>query len=170
MNKNFVMHINAMEGMFPLGTGISRVRAIINLMKEQGGHAGISDIAEESDEDIDDLLPLIEACRLLGLVTVNKSDLKLTKKGKSLSFSNFSKTIREGLSNVEPFKSVILVLGDGEVNTKDLFDTLRTKGIAFHEDDSASDQMLRRLLIRWGVRSKLLSYNIENDSWKLGKA
>jgi NitT/TauT family transport system ATP-binding protein len=154
-----------MEGMFPLGTGISRVRAIISIVKERGGHAGMSDLAEESEEDIDDLLPLIEACKLLGLVTVNKSELKLTRKGNALAFSNFSKTIREGLASTEPFKSVLLIVGDGKVSTADLLSTLRSKGISLHEDEIVNSQQMKKLLLRWGVRSKLLAYDIENDSW-----
>ena len=73
-----------MEGMFPLGTGVSRVRAIIGMLKQRGGSMSMSELAEESEEDIDDLLPLIDACKLLGLATIRKSTLQLTDKGRKL--------------------------------------------------------------------------------------
>ena len=155
-----------MEGMFPLGTGVSRVRAIIGMLKQRGGSMSMSELAEESEEDIDDLLPLIDACKLLGLATIRKSTLQLTDKGRKLTFSNFSKTIKDSLPALEPFKSTILILGDAEVPTKDLFTTLKSRGIVLHEDEAANDQMLKKLLIRWGVRSKLLTYDAENDAWR----
>ncbi len=155
-----------MEGMFPLGTGIGRVRAIIGILRQHKGRMSMSELATESEEDIDDLLPLIDACKLLGLTTIKKSALQLTDKGEKLTFSNFSKTMKDSLVSVEPFKSTIMILGDGEVQTKDLFTMLRAKGIVLHEDETVNDQMLKKLLIRWGVRSKLIVYNVENDTWR----
>lgn len=151
-----------------MDTGIGRVRGIISLVKQRNGQLEISELAEESDEDIDDLLPLIEACKLLGFVTVKNSKLKITEKGSKLTFSNFSKSIRDGLKNAEPFKSSLKVLDDSEVSTRDLFTVLKQKGIMLHTDEATNDLMMKKLLIRWGVRSKLMAYDSENDVWKKG--
>ncbi len=50
-----------MNGLFPPGPGISRVRGIVNIIKQNKGKIEISKLAEEAEEDIDDLLPQIEA-------------------------------------------------------------------------------------------------------------
>jgi NitT/TauT family transport system ATP-binding protein len=155
-----------MEGLFPLNTGISRVRGIINLVKQNKGRIEMSELAEESEEDIDDLLPLIEACKMLKFVTVDDSELKLTEKGARLTFSNFSKAIRESLVDVEPFKSTVRILDGKELQTDSLFSTLKSKGIILHGDDVTNDILMKKLLMRWGVRSKLIGYDSENDAWK----
>lgn len=154
-----------MEGVFPAGTGISRVRGIVSIIKQNKGHIEISKLAEEAEEDIDDLLPLIEACKLLGFAVVHESEVKLTEKGAKLTFSNFSKLINESLMEVEPFKSTIRIIDDKEINTQELFSTLKSRGIVLHGEDSVNEMMLKKLLMRWGVRAKLISYNQEDDLW-----
>ena len=154
-----------MEGLFPLGTGISRVRGIVSLIKQHKGRMEISELAEESEEDVDDLLPLIEACKLLKFVTVEDSVLRLTEKGAKLTFSNFSKSIKDGLDDVEPFKSMLKIVNERQITSAELFSKLRSRGIVFHGDEAANDIMLKRLLIRWGVRSKLIAYDPQNDVW-----
>ena len=158
-----------MEGLFPQGTGISRVRATVNLIKKNKGNIEMSKLAEESDEDIDDLLPIIEACKMLGFVVVSDSKLRLTERGSRLTFSNFSKLIREGLEEAEPFKSAIKILDQKEISTRELFSTLRGKRIMYHGDEGINDLLLRKVFIRWGVRSELLSYNTEKDTWAIRK-
>lgn len=155
-----------MDDLFPLNTGISRVRGIISLAKQNKGRIEISKLAEESEEDIDDLLPLIEACKLLGFATVDESELRLTDKGSQLTFSNFSRSIRTGLLNAEPFKSTIKILGDKEIPSSELFSKLKGRSIMVHGEESTNEALLRKLLIRWGVRAGLLSYDTDNDTWK----
>lgn len=157
----------SMDGVFPQATGISRIRGILNLLKENRGSMEMSELAEESDEQIDDLLPLIEACRMLGFVKVDDSKLRLTAKGAKINISNFSKYIREGLLGVEPFKTASKLLDDKELETSELFPALKRKGIMLHGEDATNDIMLRKLFIRWGVRSKLMSYNAQTDTWSM---
>ncbi len=155
-----------MDDLFPLNTGISRVRGIISLVKQNNGHMEMSELAEESEEDIDDLLPLIEACKLLGFVNVDESELRLTEKGAQLTFSNFSKSIKAGLVNVEPFKSTVKILGNKEIPSQELFSKLKSRSIVVHGEELTNEALLKKLLIRWGVRAGLLRYNVEEDTWK----
>ncbi|MHB1829878.1 MAG: AAA-associated domain-containing protein [Candidatus Micrarchaeaceae archaeon] len=155
-----------MDSLFPLNTGISRVRGIISLVKQSKGRIEMSELAEESEEDIDDLLPLIEACKLLGFVTVDESELRLTEKGAQLTFSNFSRSIKAGLVNVEPFKSTIKILDDKEIPSPELFSKLKSRSIIVHGEEWTNEALLKKLLIRWGVRAGLLRYNPDNDTWR----
>ncbi len=155
-----------MEDLFPLGTGIGRVRGIINIMKQNKGRMEMSRLAEESEEHIDDLLPLIEACKLLGFISIDDSEVMLTEAGSKLNFSNFSKSIHDRLSDVEPFKTALKIMDEREVSTEDLFSTLRERGVIVHGDDATNDMLLKKLFIRWGVRGKLMSYDPQADLWK----
>lgn len=155
--------------MFPLGPGISRVRGIVSIIKQNKGSIEISKLAEEAEEDIDDLLPLIEACKLLGFTVVDESEVKLTEKGAKLTFSNFSKLINESLIEVEPFKSTIRIIDGKKVTTSELFGNLKSRGVVLHGDDVTNEILLKKLLIRWGVRSKLINYDQEADLWSRRK-
>ena len=91
--------------------------------------------------------------------------MRLTEKGAKLTFSNFSKSIKDGLDDVEPFKSMLKIVNERQITSAELFSKLRSRGIVFHGDEAANDIMLKRLLIRWGVRSKLIAYDPQNDVW-----
>ena len=155
-----------MEGLFPLGTGISRVRGIIGIVKQHKGRIGMSKLAEESEEDVDDLLTLLEASKLLGLIAITRSDVKLTPRGEKLITGATRAIIRESLSKIEPFKSTIKALSGGSKTTPELLEYLRSKDV-YPEEGEHSSETLLKLLLAWGVRSKLLSYDEENETWVL---
>ena len=46
-----------------------------------GGQSGLADLAEELNFEIDDLLPLVDAAAMLGLVTIDDGELNLTDVG-----------------------------------------------------------------------------------------
>lgn len=157
-----------MPSTFPFGVGMSHVRGLIKIIRENGGSISISGLAEESEEDVDDLIPLIEACKLLGFVVVAKSDIKLTPKGTKISTPGVSSRaiIRESLPRIEPFKSTIKALSAGGRNTEELLAYLQSKKV-LPESSEISEQMLLDMLLTWGVRSRLLSYDQESNRWIL---
>jgi NitT/TauT family transport system ATP-binding protein len=156
-----------MGNLFPVEAGISQVRGIVRLIKENDGSMSISKLAEESEEDIDDLLPLIDACEILGFATVENSRIEITDRGKKLVTSGPLRTIRTSLVEIEPFKSVIKALGEGSMSTEELAVLLKSKRIVLHEDHSSNMAALRKVLRNWGVRTKLISYDEEEDRWSI---
>lgn len=155
-----------MASLFPSDVGMSHVRGVVKIIKENGGKISIHKLAEESEEDVDDLLPLLEASKLLGFITISKSDIKLTPKAAKLVGGSTRKIIRESLSGIEPFKSAIKALSGGSKTTTELFEYLKENKVFPREGDHSSETLLK-LLLSWGVRSKLLSYNEEEDAWIL---
>jgi hypothetical protein len=99
-------------------------------------------------------------------VVIDESKLKLTETGTKLTFSNFSKTIHDRLLDVEPFKSALKIMDEGEVSSPELFSNLKRRGIMVHGDDATNDLMLMKLFTRWGVRGKIMSYDPKTDSWR----
>ncbi len=148
---------------------MSQVRSVVRIIKEHNGEMTISKLAEESEEDVDDLLPLIEACELLGFAQIDDSDIKITQLGEKLTISGPNKIIRKSLEDVEPFKSTISVLSRGRKTTQELIDALRSREIELSEDQALNELMLRKMLRNWGTRVKLLLYDEEEDSWSLPK-
>ncbi len=154
-----------MRHIFPLVTETSKIRGIIGIIKQNGGSMELSSLAEEAEEHIDDLMPLVEASKLLGLATVEESMIKLTPLGDSLNLSNSLKLIREKLVEMEPFFSAIEILNKKPMSTDDLFEKLKDRGIALHGDKEANEILMKKMLMRLGVRTRIVYYDPEKDMW-----
>lgn len=157
-----------MSSLFPYVTELTKIRGILSIIKQSKGAIGLSELADEADEDIDDLLPLVEACNMLGFTKVDGSNIKLTAEGKKFTASNATRMVKERLATVEPFKSAIDVLKKDDLTTHDLLNRLRDKGIMLHGDEETNVILMKKVFLRLGVRTRLLHYDAENDTWSTG--
>lgn len=158
-----------MAKLFPLGTGISRMRGILKIIKENDDKMDLAKLAEESEIDIDSLLPLIEVCEMLGFTHTKDSKIKLTKEGEELNLRNMSKILRNKLEAIDPFKSAVELLSKGELTSDELFESMESKGILFHGEKAINNAMLKGLFVDWALRTKLMRYDPEKDVWSLPK-
>ena len=157
-----------MPNLFPVDAGITQMRGALKIVKDNGGSMGLAELADEAEEKIDDLFPVLDACKLLKFAEVKDGKVQLTKEGIGLNLSNMQKVIREKLAEIEPFKTVVVALRvENNVSTKKLLEVLGGSGILFFSDQRKSEEALRKILLKWGVRVKLLYYDQETDSWKL---
>ncbi len=144
------------------------MRGALKIVKDNGGSMGLAELADEAEEKIDDLFPVLDACKLLKFAEVKDGKVQLTKEGMSLSLGNMQKVIKEKLVEIEPFKTVVVALRvENNVSTKKLLEVLGGSGILFFSDQRKSEEALRKILLKWGVRVKMLYYDQETDSWKL---
>ncbi len=157
-----------MPNLFPVDAGITQMRGALKIVKDNGGTMGLAELADEPEEKIGDLFPVLDACKLLKFAEVKDGKVQLTKEGIGLNLSNMQKVIREKLAEIEPFKTVVVALRvENNVSTKKLLEVLSGSGILFFSDQRKSEEALRKILLKWGVRVKLLYYDQETDSWKL---
>ncbi len=157
-----------MPNLFPVDAGITQMRGALKIVKDNGGSMGLAELADEAEEKIDDLFPVLDACKLLKFAEVKDGKVQLTKEGMGLNLSNMQKVIKEKLAEIEPFKTVVVALRvENNVSTKKLLEVLGGSGILFFSDQRKSEEALRKILLKWGVRVKLLYYDQETDSWKL---
>ncbi len=152
---------------FPLNVGISEVRGVLEIIKDHGNELSISKLAEESEEDVDKIIPLLDVAEMLGFCSVESGIVKLTESGKSITLQNYATIISKMLIKIEPFKSIVEALNNKSLNTKELAEILKSKNIILLADEYNNIKILRTLLLKWGVRTKILSYNRENDLWSL---
>jgi len=142
---------------------------VLEILKKNGGALSLAKLADESEEEIDKLLPLLDAGELLGLCKVKNGVARLTEEGKKLKLSNITSMLSKKLKEIEPFNSVIDILSKKSLNTEEIAEELKSRDIILNADDITNIELLRNLLIRWGVRTKLLAYNKDLDSWSIGK-
>jgi NitT/TauT family transport system ATP-binding protein len=157
-----------MPNLFPMEAGITQMRGVLKIVKDNGGSMGIAELADEAEEEIDDLFPILDACQLLNLAKVDGGKIRLTESGKELSLKNMQKIIKEPLMEIEPFKTVLLAVKvDGHITTDKLTEVLKENNLAFYSSKHKFMEQLRRLLVKWAVRLNMLKYEQESDSWSL---
>ncbi len=160
-----------MVQIFPLVTETSKIRAVLSILKQNDGAIELSRLADETEEHIDDLLPLVEACKVLGFATVEGSEIRITAQGRKVTFNNSLKLIKQKLVGIEPFASALEMLkNEKELSSEALFSGLKSSGIYLHGEKELNDALMKRMFLRLGVRSKLLYYDSERDIWSLGAA
>ncbi len=158
-----------MHNLFPLVSETANIRGILEIIKESGGVIELSELADEAEIDIDFLMPLVEACDMLGFTDVDESEIKLTALGRKVNPGNMSKILRERLVKLEPFKSAISALTRSHLTTEELVQELSSKGITLDGHAETNFMNMKKLLLRIGVRAKLLEYDSENDTWAVLK-
>jgi hypothetical protein len=152
--------------LFPLDTGVSQIRGIIEIIKDHKGSIEMSKLAGEINEEIDSLFPLIDTCILLKLCTVKNGVVNLTKSGSNLATHNTKTVFAKALSKVEPFNSSLFIIKKNkEISTEDLAKALHKKGISFNTDEITNTELLKNLLLKWGVGNGLFSYSFDSDVW-----
>ncbi len=104
---------------------------------------------------------------MLGLVTISNGSIRITKSGLQMQTNNFQSMLRSYLVKLEPFKTARDALKHREhMGTRELSHYLRHRGVAFMTDEKQNEEMLRYILLKWGVRSGLFGYSIHSDSWR----
>ncbi len=155
-----------MDGkLFPLNTGVSQIRGIIEIIRDNKGSMDISKLADETNDEIDDLFPLIDTCVLLGICGVKNGVVRLTASGRTLATHNTREVFAKSLERVEPFKTAISIIRKREITTQDLAKQLHSKGVYYNTDTITNTELLKNLLLKWGVRNRLFAYNYDSDIW-----
>lgn len=155
--------------LFPYESGISEMRGVIMLIKNNNREhtMKVSDLLGHSHKRFDELDKIIQSCRMLGLATVENGRIRLTRSGAQLQFSNFRSVLGISLIRLEPFRTAKEALRHREhMSTKELSQYLRHRGVAFMTDEKQNEEILRAVLLRWGVRAGLFGYSVHLDRWR----
>ena len=57
------------------------IAGLLELLHDHGGRDDLYRLADELSMDVDDLLPIVEACTMLGLATLKEGDVEITPEG-----------------------------------------------------------------------------------------
>ncbi|MEM0094662.1 MAG: AAA-associated domain-containing protein [Candidatus Micrarchaeaceae archaeon] len=150
---------------FPVGPSIGQVRGVLKVLNENGGTMSIAQLADEINENIDNLLPLLDACELLDTIKVKGGMISVKEEGRKFDAKRFVENARSRLREIEPFRTVIAALSEHELATPELTEKIRKKGISFHADKITNEEIFKSLMLSWGVRAGIVRYNSERDTW-----
>ncbi len=160
-----------MNEIFPIDAKISFLRGVLSIIRENGGSASLSHITREALEGIDEIFPVIEAGKILGLITVDEGIVSLTDLAKNINHKELKKDLSELLKNVEPIKTLVEFLWKAhKASTEELFDVLLKKNLVTQINRDADIEKFRKEMIGLLVRTEICSYDSQKDSWKLSES
>ncbi|WP_194833523.1 nitrate/sulfonate/bicarbonate ABC transporter ATP-binding protein [Nocardia sp. XZ_19_369] len=143
---------------------VGGLAGLVELVYANGGRADLPDIADELNFEIDDLLPLVDAAEMLGLITVEDGDVLLTDIGSRFTTADiqeskriFAEQARHRAPLVRTICKGLAGSADGSLRAGFFLDLLRR---GFGPEDA------RRQLdiaIDWGRYAELYDYDTDSD-------
>ena len=137
---------------------------LIEIVVAHGGQTDLPDLADELSFDIDDLLPLVDAASMLGLLSVDGAQSFITDAGYAWHLAGIheSKTsfAELAVANAPLVRTIVRALENSDTGTlrADFFRDLLRRG--FNEAD-AERQLT--LAIDWGRYGELFDFDADTD-------
>ena len=132
----------------------------LEILADHGGHEDLHRLSHQLMLEADDLLPIVEACALLGFVSVAEGEAEITDMGRAVAAADIQKRkqlVRDALLAHVPLlcqmSSALQAKADGTMPLEFFQDLL---------DEHFSDDEARRQLetaIQWGRYAELFDYD-----------
>lgn len=147
---------------------VGATAGLLQILAAHGGQADRPGLARLLKFDSEDLAPLIDAAQMLGLVTVDDTDITLSDDGRSLAAGDidtaksiFARQAKARAPLVRAICNSLAATSDGTLSEDFFLDTLRS---GFSED-RAHQQL--NLAIDWGRYAELYEFDADTGQLKL---
>ena len=132
---------------------------LLEILRDAGGVADLADLADDLSLEVDDLLPLVDACLLLGFVSAHDGELRLTEDGRRFADADiqsskqlFARVALERVPLVRTIRNALARADDGALKEAFFSDLLRRQ----YSADEAHAQL--ETAIDWGRYGELYEY------------
>jgi len=154
----------------PLNTPIPEasvggMAGLVEMTAAAGGSADLTELADNLSFEVDDLLPLVDAAQMLGLLTINGVNVTLTQAGKDWASADVlqAKQIfaHQAVNRVPLVKTIYTALKgsqDGQLR-EDFFRDLLRRG---YTSSDAEEQLARA--IDWGRYGELYEHEAHTEN------
>src|SRR5271165_135595 len=149
---------------------VGAMAGLLQILAAHGGQADRPELARLLKFDSEDLAPLFDAAQMLGFVTVDDTNIKLTDDGRSLAAGDidtaksiFARQAKARAPLVRAICNNLEATSDGTLSEDFFLDTLRS---GFSED-RAHQQL--DLAIDWGRYAELYEFDADTGQLKLDR-
>jgi hypothetical protein len=144
---------------FPADVNPSQLAAFLKSVYASDGVVHMHKVALDLHWDLTRLLPILDAAEMLGLVTVEKGEAKLTREGHRMlsAKKGRTRTLGNSLSQIEPFITALRF--KRKFTGEDVAKELSKKGIRWHHEDEVNSLIVSEILMHWGIRAGILDYD-----------
>ncbi|MGC9020759.1 MAG: AAA-associated domain-containing protein [Candidatus Methanodesulfokora sp.] len=156
--------------MLEIPVSYSRLLGLLRLLRDLGGKADVAKISEETDMHADEILPLLAFSEMIGLISVDEGDAKLTESGMNFlkqGHMGRAKYVRNKLMELNVFSEIMNELKKkGSLEKEDVIEIIASKG-GFCYCNNLEEAF--NCLVHWGVYSGLIEYDREENLIRLGE-
>ncbi|MDE1763392.1 MAG: AAA-associated domain-containing protein [Thaumarchaeota archaeon] len=148
---------------------VGTVIGLLEILRDFHGKVDLAKVADELRLELDDILPAVDAAKLLKLIQVNAGDLILTGEGTTLLSKGISGRKRElynvvsSLGEINGILNFIRKEHGGTVTKEDLLSFIR------QEMPDVDAQQTFSWIVEWGRYALLLRYDDNTQKIKLAK-
>jgi NitT/TauT family transport system ATP-binding protein len=144
---------------FPAEVNPNQLAAFLRSVYASDGVVHVHKLATDLRWDLTKLLPILDAAEMLGLVTVEKGEAKLSEEGQRIINGKKGRALkmRNSLSQIEPFMTALRF--KKKFTGEDVAKELSKKGIRWHHEDEVNSLIINEMLMHWGIRAGILDYN-----------
>jgi len=141
---------------------------LVQMLAGMDGHGDLSDIADELAFEVDDLLPIVDAARMLGLLTLHGVRAELTAAGQTWASSDvqrakevFAKLVVERAPLVRTMMRALNAAKGGTLR-EDFFRDLLHRGYTVEDTERQLD-----IAIDWGRYGEVFDYDADSGELSL---
>jgi NitT/TauT family transport system ATP-binding protein len=142
---------------------VGGIAGLLELLHDRGGREDLFRLSEELIMDVEDLLPILEACQLLGFARLEQGDVQLTREGVRFADGDiqlrkvlFRTAVLEHITVLKQIDSVLKRKSDHTINDEFFHDIL---------DEHFSEEEVQRQFdtaVNWGRYAEIFDYDRES--------
>src|SRR5579863_7486821 len=142
---------------------VGGIAGLIELLRDRGGREDLFRLSEELIMDVEDLLPILEACVLLGFAWLKEGDVQLSKSGEAFADADiqtrkvlFRQAALEHVTILKQIDSILKRKSDHAISDEFFHDIL--------DEHFAEDEVQRQFetATNWGRYAEIFDYDRES--------
>jgi NitT/TauT family transport system ATP-binding protein len=150
---------------------VGGMAGLLELLHDRGGREDLFRLSEDLVMDVEDLLPILEACQLLGFAWLKQGDVQLSKEGAEFADADiqmrkvlFRKAALQHVTILKQIDSILTRKSDHSINDEFFRDVL--------DEHFAEDEVKRQFdtAMNWGRYAEIFDYDRESGRLVLTEA
>ncbi len=150
---------------------VGGVAGLLEFLHDRGGHEDLFRLSEDLVMDVEDLLPLLEACVLLGFGRLKEGDVEITPQGAAFAEADiqarkvlFRQAALEHVTILKQIDSILKKKSDHAISDEFFHDIL--------DEHFSEDEMQRQFdtAMNWGRYAEIFDYDRESGRLTLAEA
>jgi hypothetical protein len=142
---------------------VGGIAGLIELLQDRGGREDLFRLSEELVMDVEDLLPILEACVLLGFAWLKEGDVQITPQGTAFSEADiqqrkvlFRKASLDHVTILKQIDSILKRKSDHMISDEFFHDIL--------DEHFSEDEVQRQFdtAMNWGRYAEIFDYDRDN--------
>jgi NitT/TauT family transport system ATP-binding protein len=155
-------------------THFGTLQGFLEVLDDVGSKSDLASVAIKQGLQLDDLLPIVEAGEMLGLIQVQTGDVSLTEKGHlfiAASPKVRKRMLHDMVLNLDAFKRFLehmKKINDKSITREDLLNFFLESGHAIDSNNESQDTTSDfTWFIEWGRQGLVLTYDVNNEIIRL---